>query len=261
VIDMKAGPAKKTAPYKRAPRVPKYDPSQEATAEDLQAAAKKAAPKERRVVPGQKPTQWGAGPKELPRRIEVKQSSSLREVVPGSVWRQSAFKWDPMTFACESEKLNEHIIEPRVQNESLLRFMRDPDTPMVYGVSGNPDDQKAKLFAAYLVNIHQQALGLKANVVWHTVYGGFDNPLLKEYDPIDGKTDPTMLVLSNLTPNATGLKLDKTRDLIERFATIPIVIVSAGEDPMSFLTARLFSPVNGLAYFSEKLMRKKVEII
>src|SRR5882672_1902570 len=116
MIDMKAGPAKK--PYKRTPRIPKYDPSQEATAEDLQAAAKKAAPKERRIIPGQKPAQWGVGPKEIPKRIEVKQSASLREVVPGSVWRQSAFKWDPMTFACESEKLNKHIIEPRVQNES-----------------------------------------------------------------------------------------------------------------------------------------------
>jgi len=267
MIDMRAGAASRTAPYKKGPtRAPKYDPADEATAEDLQVAAKKAvakpAPKERRVIPGQKPAQWGTNvPQEIPKRIDVKQSPALREVVPGSVWRQGPFKWEPSTFACESEKLNEKFIEPSVQNDSLLRFMKEPDLPLVYGVSGNPDDAKAKLFAAYLVHIHQQRLGLKANVVWHVVYGGFDNPLLKEYDPIDGKTDPTMLVLSNLTPNATGLKLDKTRDLIERFQDIPRVIVSAGEDPMSFLTTRLFSQINGLAYFSESLVRKKVEII
>jgi hypothetical protein len=238
-------------------RAPKYDPSQEATAEDLQAAATKAAPKERRVTPVGKPTKLG----EIPKRIELKPGYGLSEVVPGSVWKQGAFKWEPSTFACESEKLHEKFIEPSVQNDSLLRFMKEPDLPMIYCVSGNPDDLKAKFFAAYLVQIHQQVLGLRANVVWHTIYGGFDNPLLKEYDPVDGKTDPTMLVLSNLTPNAPGLKLDKTRDLLERFQDIPRIVVCAGEDPLSFMTTRLYSPVHALAYFSESLVRKRIEVI
>lgn len=262
MIDMKAGVPKKTAPYKRAPaRAPKYDPADEATAEDLAQAAAKTAPKERRVLPGKKPVQWGAKLGEIPKRIEVKATLALREVVPGAVWKQGPFKWDPCTFACESEKLHEKFIEPRVQNDSLLRFMKEPDLPMIYGVTGNPDDAKAKLFAAYLVQIHQQRLGLKANVVWHTMYGGFDNPLLKEYDPIDGKAEPSMLVISNLTPNSTGLKLDKTRDLLERFENIPRIVVGAGEDPMSFLTTRLYSQINGLAYFSESLIKKRIEVI
>lgn len=253
MLSMKGGASRKTTPYKRAAaKTPKYNPADEATAEDLQIAARKVVVKSapKLVVSN-----------ELPRRIEVKITPSIRDIVPGSVWRQSPFKWDPMTFACESEKLNEKFIEPSVQNESLLRFMHEPDLPMIYGVSGNPDDMKAKLFAAYLVQVHQQRMGLKANVVWFTMYGGFDNPLLKEYDPIDGKTDPSMLIISNLTPNAPGLKLDKTRDLLERFSDIPRVVVSAGEDPISFLTTRLYSPVHGLAYFSEALIKKRVEVI
>jgi len=253
MLSMKGGVSRKTAPYKKiATKVPKYNPADEATAEDLQVAAKKVAPKvaPRLVISN-----------ELPRRIEVKPTSSIREVVPGSVWRQSPFKWDPSTFACESERLNEKFIEPSVQNDSLLRFMQEPDLPMIYGVSGNPDDMKAKLFAAYLVQVHQQRMGLKANVVWYTMYGGFGNPLIREYDPVDGKTDPTMLVISNLTPNSTSVKLDNTRDLLERFSDIPRVIVCAGEDPISFLTTRLFSPIHALAYFSEALVKKRIEVI
>jgi hypothetical protein len=255
MIDMKGGPAKKTAPYRRGPtRAPKYDPAEEATAEDLQKAAAS------RARPGPR-AETHKYSNEVPKRIEVKPTLALREVVPGSVWKQGPFKWDPMTFACESDKLNEKFVESQVQNASLLRFMREPDLPILYCVTGNPDDAKAKLFAAYLVQIHQQRLGLKANVVWHVVYGGFDNPLLKEYDAIDGKAEPSMLVISNLTPNSPGLKLDKTRDLLERFENIPRVIVGAGEDPMSFMTTRLYSAINGLAYFSESLVKKKIEII
>ena len=246
----------KRKPYAARKATPKYDPSQEATLEDLQVAAKKAAPvKDRRVIPG-KETKL-----EIPKLIAVKSSPQLREVVPGSVWKQGPFKWDPVTFACESEKLHEKFIEPSVQNDSLLRFMREPDIPMIYCVAGSPDDLKAKLFAAYLVHIHQQKLGLKANAVWHTVYGGFDNPLIREYDATDGKAEPTMLVLSNLTPNSTGVKLDKTRDLLERFQDIPRIVVCAGEDPLSFMTTRLFSSIHGLAYFSESLIKRRIEII
>jgi hypothetical protein len=265
MIDM---PAKKTAPYKRGPRggvraarVPKYDPSEEATAEDIQQASAKAVKTVRAIPTARRAEVQQKISNELPKRIEVKPSVSLRSVVPGSVWKQGPFKWEPTTFACESEKLNERFIEPRTQNESLLRFMKEPDLPIIYGVTGNPDDAKAKLFAAYLVQLHQQRLGLRANVVWHVVYGGFDNPLLKEYDAIDGKAEPSMLVISNLTPNSPGLKLDKTRDLLERFENIPRIVCAAGEDPLSFLTTRLYSQINALAYFSESLVKKKVEII
>ena len=243
-------------PYTK--RAPKYDPAEEATLEDLQAASSKVVRKPRVATVERGGTNFT---KELPKQIAVKQNPQLREVVPGSVWRQGSFKWEPSTFVCESEKLHEKFVEPSVQNDSLLRFMKEPDLPMIYCVSGNPDDLKAKLFAAYLVQIHQQQLGLKANVVWHQIYGGFSNPLLSEYDPIDGKAEPTMLVLSNLTPNATSVKLDKARDLLERFQDIPRIVVCAGEDPLSFMTTKLFSQINALAYFSESLLRKKVEII
>lgn len=193
---------------------------------------------------------------DLPAKIEVHPKGQILNVVPGHIWRTKNFKWNPLTFATEAEQLNSKFIEPSKQDKSLLMYIKNPETPMIYGVSGNPDDSKAKYFAAYLIDLHIKHLKADANPVWATLYGGFDNPWLNSE-----KADPTLLVISNLTPNSTTTKLEKARDLIEAFPDIPRIVVVAGMDPMSFLTTRLHVPVNGLAYFSESLIKARVEII
>ena len=198
---------------------------------------------------------------EIPTTIKVRATSALRSIVPGTVWRQAPFKWDPQAFGVESERVHDRVIEATTQNNSLTAFLEDPEAPIIYGVSGNPDDARAKLFAAYLVAAHTERLGLRANVVWHTLYGQFDNPLLREYDPVDGKASPTLLVLSNLTAGSTGVKLEKARDLIERFSEIPRIVVSAGEDPISFHSTRLYTQINALAYFPNSMIKRRIEII
>lgn len=193
---------------------------------------------------------------DLPTTISVKPHGTIKGVVPGHVWRVTPFKWDPVTFATESEQLNNKFIEPIIQDRSLRAFMEFPDTPVIYGISGNPDDSKAKYFAAFLVAQHLRKVGPRANVVWLPMYGGFDNPWMSE-----DKASPTMLVLTNLTPNSTSLKIEKTRDLIEKYSDIPRIVVCAGMDPMSFLATRLYVPINALAYFSEGLVKTRVEVI
>lgn len=192
----------------------------------------------------------------VPMRIEVLHKGPICNVVPSHVWRMKGFKWNPVTFSTESEQLNSKFVEPNVQDRSLVRFLEDPRTPMIYGVSGNPDDSKAKYFAAFLVAAHLKALGAEANVLWAPMYGGFDNPYLR-----DDRASPTMVVLTGLTPNSTGTKLEKARDVLEYFPDVPRVVVVAGMDPLSFLTTRLHVPTHGLAYLSEALVRQKVEVI
>lgn len=192
----------------------------------------------------------------LPMRIEVSHKGAIQNTVPGHVWRTPKFKWDPCAFATEAEQLNAKVFEPSTQDKSLIQFMDNPAAPMIFGVSGNPDDSKAKYFAAYLVDLHMKHLGVQANPVWATMYSGFDNPYMN-----NDAARPTLLVLSNLTPNSTTLKLEKTRDLIEANPDIPRIVVCAGMDPVSFLTTRLHVPVNGMAYFAERLVKAKIEII
>lgn len=197
---------------------------------------------------------------ELPSRIAVKRSDWIAHL-PGSIWQQAPFKWEPQPFALESERLTEKIVDPEVQESSLRRFIKDPTLPVVYGVCGNPSEEKARYFAAYLVDLHCRKLGSRANPIWHALYGGYDNKLLKDYSMVDPITEPSILVLCNLAPNSTNTKFEKAKDLIERFPTIPRIIVASGEDPISFLSTRLYSPCNAIAYFSESVIKKKLEII
>ena len=190
----------------------------------------------------------------MTRLIIAPRQELLKGVVPGHVWRQGKFKFDPAPFPIESDKLEERIVDEVKQVQSLEAFTEDPTSPMVYCVAGNPDDQKAKLFAAHLVGLHMKTRR-HPNVCWHSVTASYKNPLMEL------PSSPTMLVLTNLTPMATPSKLDKTRDILEHFTDIPIVLVVSGEDPVSFMAARIYHALHGMAYFHDGLAKKKVEIL
>lgn len=164
-----------------------------------------------------------------------------------------SIKWDPQSFAIESPRLEQRLIDAEVQQRSLAAFMANPRRAMTYIVSGNPDDTQARYFAAFLAQVHMDALGLQANVLWETMIGAFDNPGLK--------AEPTMLVITNLTPRSSNLKYEKTRDLLEKHASIPKVLVVAGEDPISFAATRIHSPCHALAYFGSRISKTFNEVI
>ena len=187
-------------------------------------------------------------------KIKVPDKKSLSGIVHGSVWRQGDFKWEPSAFVIESPRLDNRIVEGDVQRNSYEAFKADPVRPMVYVVCGNPDDSKAKYFAAHLALQHKAKLEHRADIHWEPVFGGFDNPLLRK------DVEPTMLILSNLAENSTSVKLEKARDLIERFPNIPRIVVCCGEDPISFASTKLYVPAHGIAYFSNSLVKAVQEI-
>lgn len=185
-------------------------------------------------------------------QIEVPKNSRARSVVPGHIFRQPPFTWEPRAFAIELPKFDGKLVSEGPQKESLDTFIANPGYKGIFAVSGNPDDQMAKYFAAYLVHHHLQTFP-SAVVHWETVYGGFDNKLLAQ--PRD---DISMLVLSNLTAESTAAKLEKTRDLLEYYSNIPRIVVSAGTDPMSFLCGRLYCPVNAMVYIQARSLNTTV---
>ena len=187
--------------------------------------------------------------------INVKAKQALAGEVPGSTWRQGSFYWTPQSFVLESDRLESRIIEASTQEENLKGFVERPASSCNYVVTGNPDDSRAKYFAAYLVTLHKERLGISANVIWETVYGGFSNPLMEK------SVAPTLLVISNLTSESTAVKLEKARDLVERFPNCMKVIVGAGEDPISFASMRLRIPVHSIAYFASKHVKQVQTVI
>lgn len=191
---------------------------------------------------------------ELPERIKVR-AEGLHSIVPAAVWRQQPFLWKPTTFVAEDERLNSKIIETEVQDQSLMKFTQDPTLPFIYGVGGNPSDSKAKYFAAYLASLHIQHVGIRSNVLWYPMYEGFPNPIM------DLESKPSLIVLTNLTASASNLKISKARDILEKYDSIPRIVVCAGADPMSYLACTLNVEISGIAYFIERMIKQKVEII
>jgi hypothetical protein len=78
---------------------------------------------------------------------------------------------------------------------------------------------------------------------------------------LENQEQASLLVLSNLTPNSTAAKLEKTRDMLEFYADIPRIVVIAGEDPITFFSRRLFWRVNNLFFLSSSLVKRKVEVV
>ena len=192
-----------------------------------------------------------------PSKIAVKKTTVLNSIVPGHVWQQAPFTWQPTIFIPNSPGLTDEPIDPVVQENSLKRFMTDPLNPGVYCVTGNPNDKKAKYFAAFLVSLHMAALR-SHRVAWEPLYGGFKNRLMDADG--DGADAPTMIVLTNLAPNSTNVKFEKAKDIIERFQTIPIVVVGSGCDPYTLMCANLYAPFSGAAYFPENIVKSVVEV-
>lgn len=184
--------------------------------------------------------------------IDVPKTSRARTIVPGHVFRQTAFNWEPQAFAVEHEKFDGKLVSETPQKQSLETFIANPGYKGIFGVAGNPDDQMAKYFAAYLVHQHMQTYPSGA-VHWEVLYGGFENKLLTQ--PKDGIS---MLVLSNLTVDSTQSKLEKARDLLEYYSNIPRIVVIAGTDPMSFLCGKLYCPVNAMVYIQGKALNSVV---
>lgn len=170
----------------------------------------------------------------------------------------TSLKFKPKAFAVENPKLEGKIIEKSAQVHGYRQFLANPTMPVTYISAGNPDDVKARYFAAHLVEAHVrhlQALGRSPRVVWEQLYGGFDNPAMTT------AADATMLVIDNLSAIPNRVKYDKVRDLIARYPSIPKVLVVSGEDPVSFAAARIFKPAHGIAYFPTKLPKVAQTII
>lgn len=173
--------------------------------------------------------------------------------VPGYIWQERPFTFMPQDFAVESERLKEKVFPSELQIESLERFISDPTNNLIYGVASSPSDQRAKFFAAYLVQLFLEGAPPNVSVRWENLYSTFNNPAMD--------AQPSLLVMTGLTPNAMPVKLEKARDLLEKHSNIPRIVVIAGEDPVTYFSNRLYSPLNNLYFHSSSLVKRKVEIV
>lgn len=176
--------------------------------------------------------------------------------IPGYVWQQPPFTFEPQPFIPSHPDLQQKVSDVDTQIRSYAAWSNGEFRNGVYACASEPNDSKALYFAAHLVALWAQREHQSKRIIWHPIRStGFRNDLIDNEEPCD------LLVLSNLTPNASPSKLERTRDLLIHYSTIPRIVVIAGEDPISFFARRVYFKLNGLFFFSSKLVKRSVEII
>lgn len=131
------------------------------------------------------------------------------------------------------------------------------------GISGYPSDLRAKQVAIYLFHLAMKEYSERdprknlnrSQPLWHRVYGGFGDSLR------DLKSDfPSLIVVSNITPKCSDIKLEKVRDILEKYNSmgIPVIVVIGGCDPYTFFTQKLYYPLRYALYVGSSAMTKEI---
>lgn len=176
------------------------------------------------------------------------------------------------SFTSEVQGLKPKRVSKQKQNEGVSKIMENPFYgPYLCCIAGKPNDLRAKLFAAHImmnaVMAHgnkeapakqRKALKGRGLPLWHTLVGGFDNPVLGKHS---GEIDhPSMLILSNITMESSASKLEKLRDILEVHSNIPRIVVVAGTDPLTFFNTKMHMSLTSCAFLTSNLVKKTVEL-
>lgn len=142
--------------------------------------------------------------------------------------------------------LHSKIVSVQKQLKALESVIENPiRARYTICINSFPSDLYAKYLA---VHIFQKAMEAWARrhkpgrslPLWHKVYGGFNDALR------DKHTDelPSLLVISNVNDGSSAYKLEKVRDLLEKFSDVPRIVVTSSRDPITFFATKLHYPVN-----------------
>ena len=138
----------------------------------------------------------------------------------------------------QPDKLISTTKQLKVLNAILANPLRGSYTLCI---SSMPSDMRAKALAAHImwVAMNTQKGRSHAKPVWHRVYGSLGDPLR---DKVQTET-PSLLIISNIVEGSSALKIEKVRDLLEKYSSIPRIVVYGGADPLSLFTDKLHYPL------------------
>lgn len=139
------------------------------------------------------------------------------------------------------------------QLKYLERFVRKPlGSFRCMCISSQPSDLRAKHLAmwmfdkavqAYNDNGRMRGAHARTAPLWHRVFGGFHDELMESRSE-----RPALLVISNVLEDSTSTKIEKVRDLLEKYNDTPRIVVTGGTDPLQLFRSRLCYPVDAAIY-------------
>lgn len=126
---------------------------------------------------------------------------------------------------------------------------KTPNIPFIYTISTDHNTIKAKAIAG-LIALAYFSKGMKKSIenkglpLWHNVYGGYKDPLRDE----NTINNINLLIVDNIAKNSTDVKLEKARDLLEKYDNIPRIVIATGLDPFSLIREKLYVDSRRMLY-------------
>ena len=149
-------------------------------------------------------------------------------------------------YETEIPGMHSKVVSIAKQVKALNSILENPIRAR-YSVCINsfPSDLYAKYLAVHIFQLATEAWAKRHKPgrtmpFWHRVFGGLNDPLRdKAQDEL-----PSMLVITNVNDASSAYKLEKVRDLLERYSDIPRIVVSSSKDPITFFATKLHYPIN-----------------
>jgi hypothetical protein len=133
----------------------------------------------------------------------------------------------------------------RRQIDACYRLLSNPlhGSPII-GIGSMVTDERAKFMAMSIMDsaIDDQRSGKqkgKMLPIYHRVMGGFHDELLAEKT----RRNISMLIIANVGLDSTQIKIEKVRDLLEKYDNIPRIVVVNGCDPVTFFAEKMRMPM------------------
>jgi hypothetical protein len=158
------------------------------------------------------------------------------------------------------EKHISHIEIPKESGSSLLdkRKQANAISSFEKAISAKKMQSAPFLLIAsrsYSFVAQQYSLLIAANLTetvgpyfyWHSIYGGLSDNLRDTENPPELK-DCRLLILSNVDANSIEFKLEKTRDILDKYSHIPRILAVGGVDPVTFSKRSLHVLPNYFVY-------------
>jgi len=158
-------------------------------------------------------------------------------------------------------RVMQKVISAARQERSIETLLEHPlRGNYVVGIGSFPSDMRAKYLAQHLmsraIDQHLQQRRMSRSLpLWHRVYGGLADNLRDK--PVQDM--PCLLIISNIDgTGSSNYKLEKVRDLLEKFSDIPRIVVSGGEQPCDLFANRLHYPCRSALYLGPDNREKEI---
>ena len=149
--------------------------------------------------------------------------------MPGYLMKERPFKLKKhvSNYTSSTDGMTPKAVKASEQIEDYETMMEDPvHAPYISCISSDPNDLQAKLLAASIM-LEAQRQGYVVH--WHTVVGGFKDPM-RDKRVMFAKKE--LVILANVPYLSTDTKWEKVRDILELFSDVPRIVVSTGCEPI-----------------------------